>query len=119
MIRAFYGLQRNPFVAEDCPLLAQQQEIYDTLKVHSQQGGLCLVLGVPGSGKSRIKEQLRAQADHKRMLALSTPGINLRLRCFNEKCETYCTLSMRKSLAFPFVLPDRVQNRVQFGKNSQ
>jgi len=71
MIRAFYGLQRNPFAGDDCPLLAQQQEIYDTLKVHSQQGGLCLVLGVPGSGKSRIKEQLRAQADHKRMLVVT------------------------------------------------
>ena len=68
MIRAFYGLQCNPFSPEGCPLLPQQQEIYDTLKVHSQQGGLCLVLGVPGSGKSMIKEQICTLADIKRLL---------------------------------------------------
>ena len=49
MIRAFYGLTQNPFDARELELLPPQQEIHDTLKVHCQQGGLCLVLGVPGS----------------------------------------------------------------------
>ena len=47
MIRAFYGLTQNPFDLRELQLLPQQQEIHDTLKVHCQQGGLCLVLGVP------------------------------------------------------------------------
>jgi MSHA biogenesis protein MshM len=68
MLRPFYGLQREPFDTEGCPLLPQQQEIYDILRVHCQQGGLCLVLGVPGLGKSMIKEHLKAQADSKRVL---------------------------------------------------
>ncbi len=55
MIRAFYGISSNPFEPEDCSLLKQQQEIYDTLRVHCQQGGLCLLLGVPGTGKSMVK----------------------------------------------------------------
>jgi len=71
MIRAFYGIERQPFVSDGCPLLKQQQEIYDTLRVHGQQGGLCLVLGVPGAGKTMIKETLKAQADHKRMLVVT------------------------------------------------
>jgi type II secretory pathway predicted ATPase ExeA len=58
MIRSFYGLTQNPFDLRDLELLPQQQEIHDTLKVHCQQGGLCLVLGVPGTGKSVIKQSL-------------------------------------------------------------
>ena len=50
---------------------SQQQEIYETLRVHCQQGGLCLVLGIPGTGKTRIKEVLKRQADHKRMLVVT------------------------------------------------
>jgi len=71
MIRAFYGLERNPFTTDDCSLLRQQQEVYDTLHVHNQQGGLCLILGVPGSGKTLIKETLCRQADHKRMMVVT------------------------------------------------
>ena len=45
MIRSFYGLTQNPFDRRELELLPGQQEILDTLKVHCQQGGLCLVLG--------------------------------------------------------------------------
>jgi ABC-type transporter Mla maintaining outer membrane lipid asymmetry ATPase subunit MlaF len=59
MIRSFYGLTQNPFDRRELELLPGQQEILDTLKVHCQQGGLCLVLGVPGTGKSVIKQALQ------------------------------------------------------------
>ncbi len=87
MIRAFYGLARDPFAYADLKLLAGQQEIVDTLRVHAQQGGLCLVLGVPGSGKTTIKEHLQAKADPKRALVvtigrtLHTYPNTLRLLC--------------------------------------
>jgi type II secretory pathway predicted ATPase ExeA len=60
MIRSFFGLTHNPFELRerDLQLLPQQQEVFDTLKVHCQQGGLCLVLGVPGTGKSVLKQAL-------------------------------------------------------------
>ena len=45
MIRSHFGLQRNPFDTDALLLLAHQQEVFDILKVHAQQGGLCLVLG--------------------------------------------------------------------------
>lgn len=71
MIRAFYGIERNPFATDGCELLSQQTDVYDTLKVHCQQGGLCLLIGVPGTGKTMIKESLRHRADDKRMMVVS------------------------------------------------
>ncbi len=59
MIRSFYGIQKNPFSNENITLLPSQQEIYGTLKVHNSQGGFCLVMGVPGTGKTVIKEFLK------------------------------------------------------------
>lgn len=70
MIRAFYGLSENPFSSENVSLLAHQQEIFDTLKVHSQQGGLCLLLGSPGTGKSVIKNAVKLSAD-KRLIVVT------------------------------------------------
>jgi MSHA biogenesis protein MshM len=69
MIRAFFGLTQNPFDARQLELLPQQQEIHDTLKVHCQQGGLCLVLGVPGTGKSVIKQSLQRLPDNQHLVA--------------------------------------------------
>jgi MSHA biogenesis protein MshM len=69
MIRAFYGLTQNPFAARELALLPQQQEIHDTLKVHCQQGGLCLVLGRPGTGKSAIKQSLQRLPDNQHTIA--------------------------------------------------
>src|SRR4030042_2038416 len=70
MIRAFYGLSQNPFSTEGITLLEPQQQVYDTLKVHNQQGGLCLVLGSPGTGKTVIKETIKLNAD-KRMIVVT------------------------------------------------
>jgi len=63
MIRAWFGIENDPFSLEHIALLPQQQEIFDTLKVHSHQGGLCLVMGEPGTGKSVIKESIRKKTD--------------------------------------------------------
>lgn len=68
MIRAFFGLDQNPFSFENVRLLPHQQEIIDTLKVHCQQGGLCLVMGEPGTGKSVIKDHFRESASKLRVV---------------------------------------------------
>jgi type II secretory pathway predicted ATPase ExeA len=49
--------------------LPQQQEIHDTLRVHCQQGGLCLVLGVPGTGKSVLKQSLLRLPEKQHLVA--------------------------------------------------
>ncbi len=86
MIRAFYGIERYPFASDDITLLPRQQEIADTLRVHCMQGGLCLVMGEPGTGKSIIKEHLRSNAD-KRMLVAS---ISRTLHTYSNVLKILC-----------------------------
>jgi MSHA biogenesis protein MshM len=69
MIRAYFGLAQNPFDRRELELLPAQQEILATLKVHCQQGGLCLVLGVPGTGKSVIKHALQKLPENQHLVA--------------------------------------------------
>ena len=86
MIRAHFGLQKNPFAAESLTLLAHQQEIFDILMVHAQQGGLCLVLGEPGTGKSVLKDALLAH-DPKRLI---TPVVNRTLHTYHNTLRILC-----------------------------
>jgi MSHA biogenesis protein MshM len=63
MIRSFFGISHNPFSLDSISLLPFQHEICEILNVHSQQGGLCLVMGEPGTGKSIIKDAILQKAD--------------------------------------------------------
>lgn len=64
MIRAFYGIDTNPFSTDDsiC-LLDHQLQVFDVLQVHCHQGGLCLLMGEPGCGKTIIKKAIEQNAD--------------------------------------------------------
>jgi len=86
MIRSYFGLPRNPFAPESLTLLTHQQDIYDTLRVHCQQGGLCLLLGEPGTGKSSIKESLKDH-DPKRLI---TPTVSRTLHTYNNILRILC-----------------------------
>jgi len=86
MIRSHFGLNKTPFDHHEAELLDQQQAILDMLMVHAQQGGLCLVLGEPGTGKSAIKQAL-IQRDTKRML---TPVVNRTLHTYSNTLRILC-----------------------------
>ena len=87
MIRAHFGLQKNPFEHADSPkLLAHQQEVMDILLVHAQQGGLCLILGEPGVGKSVLKDAI-LQLDPKRYII---PVINRTLHTWHNTLRILC-----------------------------
>ncbi len=94
MIRAHFGLDKTPFAHQDLTLLSQQKEILDTLRVHCQQGGLSVVIGDPGTGKSVLKEAL-CNFDVKRLIApvvnrtLHTYTSTLRLLCESFKIDTH------------------------------
>lgn len=86
MIRSYFGIDQNPFYAQNISLLPQQQDIFDTLRVHSQQGGLCLLLGEPGTGKSVIKEAVKNH-DPKRLI---TPVVNRTLHTYFSTLRIFC-----------------------------
>lgn len=86
MIRSHFGIERNPFDEHKSPLLPHQQEIFDTIKVHNQQGGLCIVMGEPGTGKSVIKQAI-IKHDPKRMI---TPAIARTLHTYSNTLQILC-----------------------------
>jgi type II secretory pathway predicted ATPase ExeA len=86
VIGAYFGLAKEPFSAENLVLLPQQQEVLDTLRVHCQQGGLCVIAGEPGTGKSVIKHAL-CQHDPKRII---TPVVNRTLHTYHSTLRILC-----------------------------
>jgi len=89
MIRAYFGLTCDPFDAQKLDLLPQQQEIHDTLKVHCQQGGLCLVLGQPGTGKSVIKRSLQNLPDKQYTIAAVGRTLHTYTNTVKILCEAF------------------------------
>ncbi|MFT3831056.1 MAG: AAA family ATPase [Opitutaceae bacterium] len=86
MIRSYFGLTKNPFDPEGMALLGHQKEILEVLRVHCQQGGLCLVAGEPGTGKSVIKTALQAH-DPKRLV---TPSVGRTLHTYHNTIRILC-----------------------------
>src|SRR6056297_2103651 len=89
MIRSYFGLTQDPFALRDIQLLSHQQEIHDTLRVHSQQGGLCLVVGRPGTGKSVIKESLRQLPEKDYLVACVARTLHTYTNTVKILCESF------------------------------
>ncbi len=89
MIRSFYGLTQNPFDCRELELLPGQQEILDTLRVHCQQGGLCLVLGVPGTGKSVIKQALQRLPENQHLVATVARTLHTYTNTVKILCDAF------------------------------
>ncbi len=87
MIRSHFGLERNPFDGEDLSLLPHQQAVFDTIQVHSRQGGLCVIMGDPGTGKSVIKNAIVNQ-DKKQVV---TPTVSRSLHTYQSILKLLCT----------------------------
>ena len=58
MIKAVWGITHAPFQHDKLTLLAQQQTIFEMIKIHAQQGGFSVVLGEPGLGKTVLRDEL-------------------------------------------------------------
>lgn len=86
MIRSHFGLETDPFNEREPRLLTHQQEVLDTLLVHARQGGLCIVIGEPGTGKSVIKNALIKQ-DPKKII---TPAISRTLHTYSNTLQVLC-----------------------------
>jgi MSHA biogenesis protein MshM len=98
MIRAFYGVDANPFSTQGpIRLLEHQQQIFDVLQVHCHQGGLCLLMGEPGCGKTIIKKAVEQHADKITLVVhvgrtLHTYSNTLKILClaFNIESDGSC-----------------------------
>lgn len=86
MIRSHFGIEQNPFDQQKPALLPHQQAIFETIRVHAQQGGLCIVMGEPGTGKSVIKQAI-INHDPKRMI---TPAIARTLHTYTNTLHILC-----------------------------
>lgn len=89
MIRSYFGLTDDPFALRDIQLLEHQQEIHDTLNVHCQQGGLCLVVGTPGTGKSVIKESLKRLPEKQYLVATVSRTLHTYTNTVKILCEAF------------------------------
>jgi type II secretory pathway predicted ATPase ExeA len=87
MIRSHFGLERNPFDGEEITLLPHQQAAFETIQVHSRQGGLCVIMGDPGTGKSVIKNAIVNQ-DQKKVI---TPTVSRTLHTYPSILKILCT----------------------------
>lgn len=67
MIKSIHGVTKEPFSRNNfnLTLLAQQMQILDIVKIHSQQGGLSVIVGDTGVGKSVLKEHIETLANER------------------------------------------------------
>ncbi len=89
MIRAFYGIDKNPFAFDQIKLLDHQQEIFDILSVHSYQGGFCLLMGEPGTGKTMIKTSISQQSDKLTMVVNISRTLHTYFNTIKIMCNAF------------------------------
>lgn len=65
MIRSYFGLKKTPFDKAELTLTEQQHTVFDSINVHSKQGGLCVIAGEPGTGKTAIMGALQNLSKNK------------------------------------------------------
>lgn len=87
MIRSHFGLSAEPFATDpQTQLLESQGRHFEILKVHNRQGGLCLILGEPGTGKSILKNAIL----HHNPKEWVTPVINRSLHSWHNLLRLLC-----------------------------
>jgi len=91
MIRAFYGIDKNPFSQNQITLLPHQQEVFDILKVHSHQGGLCLLLGEPGTGKTMIKKAISQNTEKTTLVVHISRTLHTYINTIKILCQAFNT----------------------------
>lgn len=88
-IRSFFGISDDPFNTDNITLLKHQQEVYDILKVHSYQGGFCLLMGEPGTGKTAIKDSIKQNADKQIMIISVARTLHTYINTIKMLCNAF------------------------------
>ncbi len=71
MIKSVLGLTQEPFHRHEHVLLSQQKQIFDIIKIHSQQGGFSVVVGETGVGKSVLREHIEGLQNERDVTVVS------------------------------------------------
>lgn len=111
MIRAHFGTSRTPFETDfDTQLLDHQAQHISYIETHSQQQGLSVLIGEPGTGKTILKHHLmgynpdtwvtlvinRAMHTWQNILRLLCQALNLESSGKDDKCEHRILTEVRK-----------------------
>jgi type II secretory pathway predicted ATPase ExeA len=97
MIKATFGLTKEPFSQTTPELLPQQKEALEIIKIHAQQGGFSVVIGSPGVGKSTLREHMQALAKEKNVVVVS----------FSRTMHTYQQILKQLAESFKIDVPDK------------
>ena len=105
MIKATFGLTREPFFRTDWALLPQQLEAMEMIRIHAQHGGFSVVVGHPGLGKSVIREHLEQLGKGRDTVVVS----------FTQTLHTYLTIlkQLAESLQLSVAMKDLEQELIQ------
>lgn len=71
MIKATFGLTKEPFYRTEVALLPQQTEAIDMIHIHAQHGGFSVIVGNPGVGKSVLREHLEKLGKERNTVVIS------------------------------------------------
>lgn len=85
MINTHFGITHTPFSLDEQPLLQAQKDILEELRVHSYQGGLCVIAGSPGTGKTVLRKAFAASNQRQ-----VTPHITRTLHTYSGILRILC-----------------------------
>lgn len=91
MIRSYFGLAKTPFDMEKIELLPHQEDVYEILRVHSSQGGLCLVMGIPGTGKTELKRAIQERCDKTTIVVTVSRTLHTYTNTLKIICDAFKT----------------------------
>lgn len=97
MIKPLFGITNEPFIRGEHELLKQQQDIFEIIKIHSQHGGLSVVTGAPGVGKSVLKTKLKKLANERDTIVVS----------ISRTMHTYLSILKQMSISLKIDVPIR------------
>lgn len=105
MIKATFGLTKEPFFRADWALLPQQLDAMEMIKIHAQHGGFSVVVGHPGLGKSVIREHLEQLGKGRDTVVVS----------FTQTLHTYLTIlkQLAESMQLSVAMKDMEQELIQ------
>jgi len=81
MIKSYFGISQSPFDKAEITLTEQQNMVLDSIDIHSKHGGLCVIVGEPGTGKSSIITALQDLKKHK---SVEVPTMNRTMHSYSN-----------------------------------